>query len=368
MIPVPSITPTPGPGTILAMDSLSFSLSSALPIRRTIVIVEHSNDLSEVVYDGSQFLDPYSGFGGGLPSSPWAWLNPIGISVFGSSLTKTGAAGWNAGAVSGTTLSGDGRADFSVGEASTDKFIGLCLTDPAGDYTTINFGIYLSGSGIINVYESNVYIFSAPDHYLANDTFQIVILGSTVTYCRNNIPFFTSPNSPTFPLYLGAVIYSTGATVNNASFISGGDITLTFTRNFGWPAASFLARIYASNSNGNGIDYLGGPSDYAYTVSNPPIGPAIANLSPANGASVYKNTLIEFDVTDGATIVLTEIQIDQGPVREVVFDGTSFVSPYQGSQRTTITGGYHYVIIRYGGWVTSPVFHVVALDINLGVL
>lgn len=105
----------------------------------------------------------------------------------------------------------------------------------------------------------------------------------------------------------------------------------------------------------------GGSSKASYTT----IAPVIHNLVPANGANVYKNTFIEFDITDGFPVVLTEIQVDQGPVREVVYDGSAFVSPYQGSQQTTITGGYHYVIIRYGGWITSPVFRVIALDINL---
>lgn len=109
----------------------------------------------------------------------------------------------------------------------------------------------------------------------------------------------------------------------------------------------------------------GGSAKTGY-VSVPP---QIDHLVPANGASIYKNTLIEFDITDSIPLVLTEIQVDQA-TREVVYDGDAFLAPYQGSQRTPIPGGWHYVVIRYGGWTASPVFHVRALDtaLNQGVL
>ena len=95
-----------------------------------------------------------------------------------------------------------------------------------------------------------------------------------------------------------------------------------------------------------------------YPIIQPP---TVGNLNPANGSDIYKLTPIEFDVTDTRALGLVEVQADQA-TREVIHDGDRFLYPYSGSQRWAIPGGFHFLIVRTGGWVTSPVFHVRALD------
>ena len=54
------------------------------------------------------------------------WTHAVGVTVAGSSLHKTGAAGWTSGAVSANTLeAGDGAMEFTATEIDTTRAAGL---------------------------------------------------------------------------------------------------------------------------------------------------------------------------------------------------------------------------------------------------
>lgn len=89
--------------------------------------------------------------------------------------------------------------------------------------------------------------------------------------------------------------------------------------------------------------------------------PQLLDLSPEPGSAIYKHTPIDFDVVDDQGLRLVEVQVDQF-VREVAHDGDSFLHPYLSSLRYAIVGGYHFQIVRAGGWATSPTFYLRALD------
>jgi hypothetical protein len=149
---------------------------------------------------------------------PIYWKDEIGVTTAGPSMTKTGAVGWNAGAVSVASLSDSGYAVFTTGETNTDKLAGLSHVDPAGSDTAIDFGVRLSSSGGVLIYEdgTNVGTFGT---YAAGDEIGIQVVGTQVDYLKNGRLLYTSSNTPTFPLFFGTSLYSTGATIKNVSVV-----------------------------------------------------------------------------------------------------------------------------------------------------
>lgn len=81
--------------------------------------------------------------------------------------------------------------------------------------------------------------------------------------------------------------------------------------------------------------------------------PVVDQVSPPAGASVGRNTPLAFRLTDNnGTWALRELLIRFGGATnfEWVHDGTSFQGFYVGSTETPVTGGFHYSLVRAGGW------------------
>ena len=82
------------------------------------------------------------------------WTNLVGASATGSTLTKTAATGWNAGAASTRALvSGDGFLEFTATETTTTRMVGLSRDNSSADWTDIDFGLYLHSNGTVYVVE-----------------------------------------------------------------------------------------------------------------------------------------------------------------------------------------------------------------------
>ncbi|MGH7295259.1 MAG: hypothetical protein ACRELB_10010, partial [Polyangiaceae bacterium] len=148
------------------------------------------------------------------------WQNVVGVSVVAQSLTKTGSAGWNAGASTTTSLSGDGFVEFTTGETNTNKMVGLTHAVTDSGYATIDFGIFLMGGGSIDIFEDGQ-LAVTEGSYAAGDVLRVQVVGSTVTYLQNGAVLFTSTRGPTFPLVADASIYDAGATVENVTIAEG---------------------------------------------------------------------------------------------------------------------------------------------------
>ena len=85
--------------------------------------------------------------------------------------------------------------------------------------------------------------------------------------------------------------------------------------------------------------------------------PVVQNISPAPGAILATDPL-SFDVVN-PTKTLRRVSVTaffQGlGIWEVVHDGTVFAPMYsERSSRTAIANGYHYLLLRSGGWPASP--------------
>ena len=86
------------------------------------------------------------------------WANAVGVSVSGSSLTKTGGTGWNAGAGStGVIRFGYGYVEFTATETTTYRICGLGNTDSDQNYTDVDFGIIVRSDGSFGVYEAGTH-------------------------------------------------------------------------------------------------------------------------------------------------------------------------------------------------------------------
>jgi hypothetical protein len=142
------------------------------------------------------------------------WANAVGVSVSGNSLTKTAAAGWNAGASSTTALlSGDGYVEFTVSETTTDRMLGLSNKDVDQNYTSIRFAADLTSSGALLVYEMGVNRGSFGT-YATGDVVRVAVESGVVTYRRNGALLYTS-TAAIYPLLVDTSLSTSGATLGN---------------------------------------------------------------------------------------------------------------------------------------------------------
>jgi len=101
----------------------------------------------------------------------------------------------------------------------------------------------------------------------------------------------------------------------------------------------------------------GGPGQ-----SSPPV---VSNLEPPAGSLVRPDTPISFDITDadGFSLIIPMMSLNDFTTPEPVTNNLDGFEPlYQGSTRTAITGGYHYVLRRKGGWTATPRLIIWAVD------
>ncbi len=72
------------------------------------------------------------------------WTSAVGVSISGSSLTKTASTAWgNAGAVSTQQIaSGDGYVEITASETTTSRMLGLSNGNSSTAYEDIDFALY----------------------------------------------------------------------------------------------------------------------------------------------------------------------------------------------------------------------------------
>lgn len=105
----------------------------------------------------------------------------------------------------------------------------------------------------------------------------------------------------------------------------------------------------------------------APSIAAPTTAPTISNVTPTPGTVVSRTQVVGCDVTDadGASDfrrVILAIELPNG-AKEIVHDGTAFCTPYATSSvRSSITNGYHYDIVRDGGWPARFSLTVYAID------
>ena len=83
--------------------------------------------------------------------------------------------------------------------------------------------------------------------------------------------------------------------------------------------------------------------------------PAVSNVTPTANSTISATQAVGCDITDAdgsGTFrrIILALTLSSG-VTEIVHNGTAFLYPYATqSARSSITNGYHYDIVRDGGW------------------
>lgn len=127
--------------------------------------------------------------------------------------------------------------------------------------------------------------------------------------------------------------------------------------------ASGFATGYSSGySDGYTAGYDDGFADGTVNIDVDP--PVLSNVDPPNGTPLGttnaegKNRVVSFDVTDVTSqvqLLLITLKYTGLPSTEVVFNGTSFVFPFNSikSFREPIPDGYRYHVCPINGWKDS---------------
>ena len=160
------------------------------------------------------------------------WTDAAGLSISGESLVKSGAAGWNAGAISTNTIeSQDGYLEFTATETNTQRAVGLANLVNGVGLSDIQFAIQLNANGVVEVVEAGTSRGSFGG-YVSGDRFRIELVNGVVRYYRNNIQLYTSLQTPTYPLRADSALNTPGATITNAVLepIAWGNASGAFTQ------------------------------------------------------------------------------------------------------------------------------------------
>lgn len=127
-----------------------------------------------------------------------------------------------------------------------------------------------------------------------------------------------------------------------------------FTRNAGW-YGELEIQVFAEDAVVN-------EAAENYPYSAPPlvvegddaIAPAITNLEPTPGSTLQPTQPISFDVTDegsGLSQVLLVIDFRGLAAPELAYNGSAFTAAYLfGSEVDVIADGFHFTLLRAGGW------------------
>ena len=144
------------------------------------------------------------------------WTNAASVSVSGGSLTKTGSGGWNGGASSTSSFTGDGWMEFSAAETTTDRVAGLSNGDSSQADTDVDYGIWLKSDGTVAVLEAGVNR-GAFGSYAGGDRFRVEVSSGAVKYRKNGVVIYSSTITPTFPLLIDTALDEVGATVRDVT-------------------------------------------------------------------------------------------------------------------------------------------------------
>ena len=222
------------------------------------------------------------------------WTSLLGVSMSGTSLTKTSATGWNgAGAVSQEQLPGDGFIEVTA-TTTPDAMLGSRhprIRMAPGRESTMrsmkavmeNLHLYQGGASLQATGQFS------PIPYVAGDKLRVSRTGSTITYLKNRDVIYTSTLATSASLVGVAQLYANAGTLSSAHMFGfawhayfrmigeNRDTTIiklennTFTSAPSYAAGNFHpnAVLYTAAVNGgnSGFDSVTGSSNAAFQNS-----------------------------------------------------------------------------------------------------
>jgi hypothetical protein len=153
--------------------------------------------------------------------------------------------GWNSGAVSIASKTGDFTLQFSIPFAEVGAVVGVGPAINDGSYQNIPFGIYCA-SGLYEIYELGIQR-TGPAAYATTDVFTIARSGVQIQYFKGSTLIYTSLVASHGTAFASAAMYFGYDAVNNAAF---GSITGGFAPVYG-TCAGTLKKLtgYSSDSS-----------------------------------------------------------------------------------------------------------------------
>lgn len=225
------------------------------------------------------------------------WINQIGVSTSGATLTKTQAFHlWtSAGAISSNALTPnvDGWMEFSV-VTGAHCILGLAANNVI-DLTEFNNAIVIDhASNVYTIYEGSAAPLSGS--LQAADVFRISREGSLVKYYRNNIVIRTVTVNPALVLHIKTSIKVPGSSTPYINSSCEGQLILQGTA---------IGLVGNSGSGSISLSVLGGSSPYSYdwssgeqtnSLSNKPQGSYTVTVTDATGRVQNRNYNIGYKV------------------------------------------------------------------------
>jgi hypothetical protein len=146
------------------------------------------------------------------------WNDISNVTIEGEKLTKTSGCNGcdDAGVISlQSVTTGKATFDFTANASEQMLIAGLTSKQEIASAKGFKFGVRLQ-QGIAEVRERGIY--RADTRFAAGDRFRILVDGGKVQYLVNDMVFYTSKASASYPLFAGVTFNTTGAAVENLQF------------------------------------------------------------------------------------------------------------------------------------------------------
>ena len=213
-----------------------------------------SSGAGQIAYDVSG-----NGYHGTLINAPtWSTQNSYHYNILNgfskaTVLTATTGVWGNSGAGSVEYLTGDGYMECVItGSVTSDRFIGLSLTNPDNNFSTILYGARLKATSTIDAWYNNSVV-GTYGAIAIGDRVRFTRVGSTITLSLNGVDIHTFVTGTTSPLLVDMSYLTAGATSGIVN-INGEYVTWETITNM-TSATHYLPRNEAITT----LDVLGNP-------------------------------------------------------------------------------------------------------------
>lgn len=179
-----------------------------------------------------------------------------GLTVTSSVITKTSNNGWNQGAISSNTVSNYGSVYTIIDETNKARMFGLNTTNTTASYTDIDYALLLRNNGEVAVYENGSFKTTyAYGSYASGDTARVAIENNVVKYYLNDVVFYTSTVTPTYPLYVDFSIHHKWGTLKDLTIVNGTDGTFTASTSNAGASPIYQWKLNGLNVGANSNTY-----------------------------------------------------------------------------------------------------------------
>lgn len=179
-----SATGTIAPGQTKEFEDIEITTGSGIITRPAIIDLELTDYYQIINQTGTRV--PVQSVSN--PNTQVAWESLVGVSVGTGTITKTGSAGWNAGAAFEIDTTADFRIEFNYAFSNLTGMAGISFFNPDPNYVSISIAIYNFGSGY-QVYVSGS--FAAPYNVAGTWPCKIEVIGQQAFCYINNLLIHT---------------------------------------------------------------------------------------------------------------------------------------------------------------------------------